>query len=71
MEIQEHEGFIDVCCDTLNMNETEIENQLRNELSDKNYKITDEPAGRIGNPGPGTIFRFKLSDDIKYPIMEE
>lgn len=71
MEIQEHEGFIDVCYDASNMNEIEIENRLRKELSDRNYKITDEPPGRVGNPGPGTIFRFKLSDDIKYPIMEE
>lgn len=62
MKILEHEGFIDVCCDVDGMNELQIEQRLREYLPEKGYKITDDPPGRVGNPGPGTIFRFKLME---------
>ena len=72
MKIQEFDGFIDVCCDAPNMNELQIEEQLREYLLRKGYKITEDPPGRVGNPGPGTIFRFKTIDKkIKYPVTEE
>lgn len=74
MKVQEHDGFIDVCCDMNGMNEMQIEEQLREILPEKGYKITDDPPGRVGNPGPGTIFRFKTTDkkiNKKYSTMEE
>ena len=63
MEIQEHDGFIDVCCDANGINEIEIERKLRKYLSGEGYQITDNLPGRVGNPGIGTIFRFKLMED--------
>lgn len=74
MKIQKFDGFIDVCCDVDGMNELQIEEQLRDILPKKGYNITEDPPDRVGNPGPGTIFRFKTVDEItkpKYPIMEE
>lgn len=72
MKIQEFDGFIDVCCDVDGMNETQIEEQLREYLTGKGYNITEDPPGRVGNPGTGTIFRFKTTDEkTEYPQMEE
>ena len=54
------------------MNETQIEEQLREYLTGKGYNITEDPPGRVGNPGTGTIFRFKTTDEkTEYPQMEE
>lgn len=74
MEIQEHDGFIDVCYEDNGMNEIEIEKILREILIRKGHNITKDPPGRVGHPGPGTIFRFKTTDpeiNKKYSTMEE
>lgn len=74
MEIQEHDGFIDVLCDVTGMNELQLEERIRKELPSQGYNLTDDPPGRVGNPGPGTIFRFKTTDkknNKKYSTMEE
>lgn len=63
MDIQEHDGFVDVLCDVTGMNEIELETRIRNELPTQGYNLTDDPPGRVGNPGTGTIFRFKLMEE--------
>lgn len=70
MKIQEHDGFIDVCCEMNGMNELQIEERLRGCLPERGYTITDDPPGRVGNSGTGTIFRFKTDIRTK-PIMED
>lgn len=64
MNIKKHDGFIDVCCDCPSMNELEIDVALRACLPGKGYNLSDAPVDRVGNPGPGIIFRYKLMEEL-------
>lgn len=59
MIITEFDEFIDVCCDVSDMNELEIATVLRDDLQAEGHLITEDPPQRVGNPGNGTIFRFR------------
>ena len=53
-------GFVDVCCKAANVGEVEIVKTIRERLIADQICVTDDPPGRVGNAGIGTIFRFKL-----------
>ena len=63
MKITKHDTFVDVCCDAPDMSETKIIDWIRQCLNERDIAVTDEPPGRVGNAGIGTIFRFNYKQE--------
>lgn len=56
-------GFVEVCCKAVNVGEVEIVKAIRERFIDDKICVNEEPPSRVGYPGTGTIFRFKLKEN--------